>query len=572
LPDREGARVADGDLTLESLDVGALPIVRPILERLRVRDLLDAAFGKVDARLKLALPDTAMVIVQNIILSRHPLYGVPEWARRHVPELLGLEPDQIGLVNDDRLGRVLDRLFEADRRTAATRFAIDMAHAYRVTLAQLHNDSTTVTFTGQYPERPARPDGRRAVKVARGHNKDHRPDLKQLVWSFTVSADGGVPVHYAVYDGNTTDDRTHVDTWQMLAEIVGGNDFVYVADCKLCTKANMAYITSHGGHFITVLPRTRKEDARFKEWILHNTVPWEVIWKRPALRRKKDPPEVFEAVEAPEPSAEGYRIVWYRSSEKWKRDQRARDDAVQHARQELHRLSERVGRRKLKTRQEVQLAVDAILDETRTREWIRVELVAEQTHAHKQDGPGRPGKNTRYVRQTTTIYRPAVTLDAEAVRRSAAADGIFPLITDVKATSKTPVELLEIYKYQAFVEKRHEQFKTCAEVMPVNLKSVERIEGFLFLYFIALTVHALLERQLRQAMKARGIKSIPLYPEERECTAPTADKILELFEPLRRNRLFAGSRLKRTFWDPLSPAQQLVLELLNVPYAAYGQR
>lgn len=563
--------MADDDLTLESLNVGALPIVRPILERLRVGELLATAFGKADLRLQLALPDTAMVIIQNIVLSRHPLYGVPEWVRRHVPERLGLEPGQIGLINDDRLGRVLDRLFEADRRTAATHFAIDMARAYRVTLSQLHNDSTTITFTGQYPERPARPDGRRVAKVARGHNKDHRPDLKQLVWSFTVSADGGVPVHYAVYDGNTTDDRTHIETWQALAAIVGGSGFVYVADCKLCTKANMSYIVARDGHFITILPRTRKEDARFKDWILNSTVPWQVIWKRPALRRRKDPPEVFEAVEAPEPSAEGYRIVWYRSSEKWKRDQRTRDDAIQHARQELHRLSERVGRRKLKTRQEVQQAVDAILDETRTRDWIRVELDPEQAHAHKQERPGRPGKNTRYVRQTTTIYRPAVTLDVDAIRRSAAADGVFPLITDMKAEVKTPLELLEIYKYQAFVEKRHEQFKTCAEVMPVNLKSVERIEGFLFLYFIALTVHALLERQLRQAMKTRGIKSIPLYPEERECCAPTADKILGLFEPLRRNRLFAGARLKRTFFDPLSPPQRLVLDLLGMPHAAYGQ-
>jgi hypothetical protein len=115
--------VADGDLTLESLDVGALPIVRPILERLRVRDLLDAAFGKVDARLKLALPDTAMVIVQNIILSRHPLYGVPEWARRHVPELLGLEPDQIPRRSPKLTHHCSGKLTHPPRRRRGGRYA-----------------------------------------------------------------------------------------------------------------------------------------------------------------------------------------------------------------------------------------------------------------------------------------------------------------------------------------------------------------------------------------------------------------------------------------------------------------
>jgi len=97
----------------------------------------------------------------------------------------------------------------------------------------------------------------------------------------------------------------------------------------------------------------------------------------PSGRCGKDaPPEIFEAVEAPEPSVEGYRIVWYRSSEKWKRDQHARNDAIQTARIEVQRLSERVGRHLLKTRQQVQEAVDKIMDHTQTRAWLQVELVS----------------------------------------------------------------------------------------------------------------------------------------------------------------------------------------------------
>lgn len=134
-----------------------------------------------------------------------------------------------------------------------------------------------------------------------------------------------------------------------------------------------------------------------------------------------------------------------------------------------------------------------------------------------------------------------------------------------------PLELLRVYKYQSFVEKRHEQLKTVAEVAPVNYKTPERIEAFLFLYFVAVTIHALLERQLRQAMQHRELRSIPLYPEERECRAPTADKILGLFGPLRRHRLFDGDRLVQTFWDTLSDVQRTVLDLLEVPTSTYGQ-
>lgn len=558
-------------LALESLYLGGHPVIRPFLERLGVRRFLEETLGRPDPRIKLPPVESAMLLVRNFTLSRYPLYGVSEWTRRFDSEQLELQADQVRLINDDRLGRTLDKLFVSDRRSMVTRFVVHMVEEFNIDLERLHNDSTSLTFSGEYRERQPRRDGRRRLRILHGHNKDHRPDLKQLVWSLTVSHDGAVPVHYNVYDGNTNDDTTHIGIWESLRKIVGGPEFVYVADSKLCTRKNMAHISDPGGHFITVLPRTRKEDGRFKKWILHNEVDWQVIWDRPHLRRKHGPPERFEAVEDPSPSSEGYRVIWYRSSEKWKRDERSRDNTIQAVRQNLHRLRERAGKRNLKTREQVQAAVDKILDETGARSWVQVELETDETVTHKQMGPGRPGKNTRYARQVTLVYRPVVTLDTEAIQASAAADGIFPLITNIPADRMPYLDILSIYKYQPFIEKRHEQLKTAAEAVPVNFKTPERIEAYLFLYFIAVTVHALIEREVRDAMKARGIRSIPLYPEERACRAPTADKILGLFEPLRRHRLFDGNRVIKTFWDELSDVQRLVLDLLHMPTAAYGE-
>lgn len=50
-------------------------------------------------------------------------------------------------------------------------------------------------------------------KVGTGHQQDHRPDLKQLVFSLSISSDGAVPVHYKTYSGNRTDDTTHIERW-----------------------------------------------------------------------------------------------------------------------------------------------------------------------------------------------------------------------------------------------------------------------------------------------------------------------------------------------------------------------
>ena len=49
------------------------------------------------------------------------------------------------------------------------------------------------------------------------------------------------------------------------------------------------------------------------------------------------------------------------------------------------------------------------------------------------------------------------------------------------------------------------------------------------------------------------------------CKAPTADKLLALFEHRRRHRLFDADRHVKTFWDPLTDAQRIVLQLLEVP-------
>lgn len=284
-------------LTLESLELGAHPLIEPLLERVGLRGLLEEALAGPRSRVQLAPAEVAVVLVRNFTLSRHPLYGVPQWARRVVPAQLGLSPEQLALINDDRLARLLDRLFNAERRSLLTRLMVRTVQAFDLDLERLHNDTTSLTFSGLYANQSARGGRRGCAHITYGHNKDHRPDLKQLVWSLSVTHDGAVPVHYNLFDGNLTDDQTHIEVWKALCEIVGRCDFLYVADSKLCTRHNMAFIHSRAGRFITVLPRSRKEDGRFKAWCVHHGDEWELIWERAPRRRRSAPPERFEALD-----------------------------------------------------------------------------------------------------------------------------------------------------------------------------------------------------------------------------------------------------------------------------------
>ncbi len=89
-------------------------------------------------------------------------------------------------------------------------------------LDELHNDSTTVTLTGQYVDaKREKTLGDLAIPaITWGHNKDHRSDLKQLLYILTVTDDGGVPIYFHAASGNVADDQTYQRTWKLMAELV----------------------------------------------------------------------------------------------------------------------------------------------------------------------------------------------------------------------------------------------------------------------------------------------------------------------------------------------------------------
>jgi hypothetical protein len=53
-------------------------------------------------------------------------------------------------------------------------------------------------------------------------------------------------------------------------------------------------------------------------------------------------------------------------------------------------------------------------------------------------------------------------------------------------------------------------------------------------------VEALIEREIRASMRAEELAGIPLYPEFRNCPAPSATRILEIFSDVQRHRLMSG--------------------------------
>jgi transposase len=473
------------------------------------------------------------------------------------------------LLNDDRVGRALDHLRRADRASLLTALVLRAVRAFAIDLTELHQDTTTVTFSGEYADQPPTESSARPPRITCGYNKDHRPDLKQLLYSITITADGAVPVHCKTYDGNTTDDQVHRDIWDFLRGLIGHANFLYVADSKLCSRDNMSHIATRQGRFLTVLPRTRSEDGFFRDHLQNHPLQWREVHRAPNPRRRDDPDVVYHGVEAPRRSSEGYRVLWYRSSQKEEQDRQQRQRRLQRAHARLEGLQAPGRKQRPRTARAAREAAERIRADEQVQRLVRVVIEPEVEQDYRQIGPGRPGPDTEYRQVQTWRYRARFEEDAAALTREARCDGLFPLLTNDEALSLE--EALGKYKYQPFVEKRHEQLKSVFGVAPVWLKNVGRIESLLWLYHVVELTQALLEREVRRRMEKESVPSLALYPERRASAAPTAELVLAALEGHRRHRLLdeQGSELRR-FHDELPQAAREVLDLLGVERAPYG--
>jgi transposase len=557
-------------VTLESLEVGATPLIRHFLGRLDLPTLFERFLPTLPGRQPaLATSLTLSVLLSNLLLARQPLYAIPTWVARRVPEHLGLQPQHIHLFNDDRIGRALDHLHKADRASLLVALVRHAVAAFDIDLDELHQDTTTVTLCGQYDDQPDpdRPDS--PPRITFGYNKDHRPDLKQLLYSISISSDGAVPVHCKLYDGNTTDDQVHIDTWDFLRQIIGHSDFLYVADSKLCTRDNMNHISSRRGRFLTMMPRTRSEDSWFRAHLYDHPLEWLEVHREENPRRRGGPDVVYHGVEASGRSSEGYRVLWYRSSQKQEQDSHCRQQRLDRAHARLDGQQAPGRRHEFGTPAQAREAAERILSEEQVQGLLRIEISYEVEEEYRQQGPGRPGPNTEYRRIEHGRYRARFVVDGEELRREAQGDGLFPLMSNDESLSLA--EALGKYKYQPFVEKRHEQLKSVFGVMPVWLKNVKRIESLLWLYYGVELVQALVEREVRQRMQEQGWASLALYPEGRASEAPTTALVLGVLEGLRRHRLLdEQGREMRRFHDELPQVAFDLLQLLGVDATPYG--
>jgi len=441
--------------------------------------------------------------------------GIGEWAGTYEPGLLGLAPGDPEAMNDDRVGRMLDRLFDADRASLVTETVLGVVRSVGVDLAQLHNDSTTVTFTGAYGEADGYVRGGKATSASSG---SQGPCMSRIP--------------------------------------------------KLCSTEAMGHIDSNGGRFVTIVPHGRREDTFFKDRVQSHVPAWEEADRNPGAR-VEDPDRVDRVFEAPIPSTGGYRVIWVHSSAKAARDAASRSARIESGLAAIEAVQTRLSgpKSRVKTKVAAEEAGTAALGDTGATRWVSCSVTESSEVTYHQERRGRPGASTRYRKKEKPRFAITAEVRVEHVSYDAATDGMFPLVTNDR--EMTPAEVLAAYRYQTNLERRNHMLQGPQEVAPVSLNHAHRIEALMLCHCLAMLTEALLEREIRTTMKSEGLSAIPLYPELRDCPTPSAPRILEIFNGVQRHHLVDEGQIVRVFDPKLTPLQGQVLDLLHVPVDAY---
>ena len=535
--------------------VDVLPMVKYYMDQLGVYDL----FAKYVEKPKQCPVDPAQILsimVANIVCASHPLYKVQQWATDYMDGLseYGLNASN---YNDDQLAKNLDRVFKADRNSFMAELSSNAIDVYLLETKQIHNDSTSITFLGKYENEDSE-----AVKLKHGFNKDHRPDCKQIVFGLNITADGNVPLSFELFDGNRTDDTTHIPNWNALREFLGEEDFIYIADCKLCSQKNLDHIHEHGGTFITIVPKNRSEVKQFYEFLKTNPIEWQYAYETPNSRKKSES-ITYKTYEG-ETSKNGYRIIWVHSSAKEQQDKKRRKNKIAKADRQLTELSPRLNQYQLKTKEQIEKAIKKATKGA--SDLLQIQLIEDKQIVQCQIGPGKPGPNTQYKEEETISYRLEWELEHKAIENMATRDGIFPLITNARIEAS---EVLKAYKNQPYLEKRMYTAKSILKVAPVFLKKPRRIEAMTFLYFIALMIVSLMERNIQKNMAEEKVEKLPILPNGMNTKKPTWNNLNYFFERVHLSMIEKQARTIKTILKGITTLHKTVLKLMGVPPSAY---
>jgi transposase len=479
--------------------VGSLPLLRDFLARMSLADIIDA-HCPLAAQAELSCGTVVELLVANRLQAPKPLYKVEQWAgEAGVEEVFGMP---VELLNDDRLGRVVETL---GRHAPVLKgeMALHLAREFHIGMDHIHWDLTTIYLEGAYEEPQAKAatavEGMQ-IKYAKEGQQRAKKAIK-VGLNVANDGEGPVPIYYEPLDGNasgyqvTLSNITHLKEQLQLDRIIRIND-------RGCQSAQIiAHSLAQG--FDTIAPITWKTtiELRVRAALAAGCV-WTPLSYVPVSQQQKEPAERdgYSAFEIPYQLSYKHRmypvrLLIVKSEGKIKRAQKVHQRHMVWIEARLKQLQARMGQPRY-TKKRLNHSIRTVLKQYPEGQWYKAALVGFGKHAHEL----------------------RVDFDEAKMQEATQWDGLYALVATLPAAEYSMDQVFGLYKEQHYVERSNHILKGELRVSPVYLKKPIRIEGLLFILWLALVVYLLLERQYRNHTKV---------PKQKR---RTTRKILETFK------------------------------------------
>jgi transposase len=545
------------DITTKRLDY--LPIIGHALKKLGVAQIIDTLVPP-DPRSHASTGECVEALIVAILHGKHTLSRIDDLFAPFDLELAFGWTATDAQFHDDRLGRGLDALFEAGPTKVYSAAILRAVAAFELELKLLHSDTTSVSVYGEYEssEEADDPDDEHAAPhVTRGHSKDHRADLKQVVFGVTVTGDGGVPIFGRVASGNRADVEEMRWLLGRLAEALPSPaGSTLVGDSKFFSGETLLLARKHGFNVVTMLPRN--VGVWGEAYSAYRRV---LAAGEPLTSLKVVYPDSFDDEagldEKPEPEKE-WRGRSFDVKHSWKDEEtkvnhelllralvvesttlRDQKTPIVHARRDkerkaLDKIVARLRAREFECEADAHRAAAAAIERHGPElHRLTMKVVSEEV-AEKRPGPGRPRADE--TRPTRTVWRAVLEVehDDHDVQEAILRESCFVIVTTLSRDEVPDDELFRTYQEQNQVEVAMRHFKNPLAVAPIFLKSPERIAALGLVYVLAIMVYVLIQREVRRILAARD----EVFPGNKGLTArPTTEVVFRLFEGIDTMRI-----------------------------------
>jgi transposase len=463
-----------------------LGIIAGLVDELEIVELINEQLGE-DLRERVS----AGVVVKAMILNglgfvSAPLYLFSQFFAGKASEHLLGEGVLAEYLNDDRIGRVLDALYQRGLNDVFVLICLKAVQKFAIECKSAHLDSTSFALEGEYAAGEGWGGEMTPIHITHGYSRDRRPDLKQFVMNLVCWGDGDIPAFVELADGNQADKTRFAPLLQSFKE-QWGFEGLYVADSALYSEANITQLGSL--RWLTRVPLSLGEAQALVSQLSESAF----------VTTGLDGYRIASVCS----QYGGVRQRWVvvESRERHQADLRRLEKTVAQATQQAQSQVKKLTRQDFACAADAQSAGEQLEQHL---EWHRLDAIEVVEKAH-YERPGKPKAGTlpthiTYHLQATPVLREEV---VAAHRRRAGRFILATNIVDVTDSEyRNDEQLLQEYKGQQGNERGFRFLKDpLFFASSVFLKAPERIMALAMVMGLCLLVYNLGQRQLRQALK-----------------------------------------------------------------------